>query len=252
MKLAHEDLVSVIMPAYNCADFIGETIKSVISQTYQNWELIIVDDFSTDDTGNVVFEFMKKDHRINYFKLKHNSGAAVARNEAIKLSKGKYLAFLDSDDIWFPEKLTKQIDFMKKNNYGFTSTSYTKIDENGSSLNRTINAKYKQDYNSLLKFCPGNSTVMYDAEKIGKILIPDIKKRNDYVMWLQVIKKEKYLYGMSEPLGSHRIRSEGISRKKSSLVGYHWKVYRKIEKLTFTKSVYLIIYWIVSTIFRLR
>jgi len=247
-----EDLVSIIMPAYNCGNFIGLALESVINQTYQNWEVIIVDDCSTDNTAEVVQDFMRKDSRIKYYKLDQNSGAAMARNKAIEIAKGKYLAFLDSDDIWFPEKLMKQISFMEKNNYGFTCTSYTKIDENGKYLNRTIIAKPKLDYNGILKSCPGNSTVIYNAEKLGKFKIPNIKKRNDYIMWLQVVKKEKYLYGINEVLGSHRIRKNAISRNKLSLVKYHWIVYRKIEKLSIFKSVYLVIYWITATIFKLR
>ncbi len=247
-----EELVSIIMPAYNCGDFIGTTLDSVINQSYKNWEVIVVDDCSTDNTADVVQEYIKKDNRIKYHKLEKNSGAAVARNKAIDLATGKYMAFLDSDDVWFPEKLTKQIGFMEENDYGFTCTSYTKIDEQGEYLNRTIVAQSKRDYDGVLKTCPGNSTVVYNAEKLGKFKIPDIKKRNDYVMWLQVIKKEKYLYGIEEPLGSHRIRTEGISRNKKSLVGYHWKVYREIENLSLLKSSYLIVYWVMATAFKLR
>lgn len=251
-KSSSEELVSIIMPAYNCEDFIGTTLDSVLNQTYKNWEVIVIDDCSSDNTVTVVQEYTKIDSRIKYYKLQKNSGAAVARNKAVDFAKGKYMAFLDSDDIWFPEKLTKQVGFMKNNRYSFTCTSYTKIDEEGNYLNRTIKAQNVRDYNGLLKTCPGNSTVIYNSEKLGKFRIPDIKKRNDYVMWLQVIKKEKYLYGIEEPLGSHRIRTNGISSNKRSLVRYHWKVYREIEKLSLTKSIYLIIYWVVVTVFRLR
>lgn len=252
MENKKEELVSIIMPAYNCGDFIGETLDSVINQSYKNWEVIIVDDCSTDNTAEVVKEYIKKDNRIKYHKLEKNSGAAVARNKAIDLATGKYLAFLDSDDVWFPEKLAKQIGFMEENDYGFSCTSYTKIDEQGEYLNRTIVAQPKRDYDGVLKTCPGNSTVIYNAEKLGKFKIPDIKKRNDYVMWLQVIKKEKYLYGIEEPLGSHRIRTESISSNKRSLLGYHWKVYREIENLSLLKSSYLIVYWVVATVLKLR
>lgn len=247
-----EPLVSIIMPAYNCENFISHAIDSVISQTYKNWELIVVDDCSIDRTAEIVKEYIKKDCRIQYYKLDKNSGAAMARNKAIELAKGKYIAFLDSDDIWFPEKLRKQISFMEKNNYGFTCTSYTKIDEQGNYLNRTIIAKPKMDYNGILKTCPGNSTVIYNAQKLGKFNIPNIKKSNDYVLWLQIIKKENYLYGITEPLGSHRIRNGSISSNKVSLVMYHWKIYRRIEKLSIFKSCYLTLYWIIATIFKLR
>ncbi|SUY45685.1 teichuronic acid biosynthesis glycosyl transferase [Clostridium putrefaciens] len=247
-----EELVSIIMPAYNCYEFINIALNSVIAQTYENWEIIIVDDCSTDNTAEIVKDYISKDLRIKYYKLDVNSGAAVARNKAVDLAQGKYIAFLDSDDVWFPEKLSKQIKFMKQNGYNFTCTSYTKIDDHGKYLNRIIKTKVKSDYDGVLKTCPGNSTVVYDAEKLGKFKIPNIKKRNDYVMWLQIIKAEHYLYGLEEPLGSHRITPGAISSNKSSLVSYHWKVYREIEKLSMVKSSYLILYWVIATAFKLR
>lgn len=247
-----EELVSIIMPTYNCGNFIGISLDSVIAQTYQNWEIIIVDDCSTDNTAEVINVYMSREPRIRYFKLDDNSGAAIARNKAVKLAEGKYIAFLDSDDVWLPKKLSKQISFMEENNYTFSCTSYTKIDEHGNYLNRTVNAIEKSDYNGILKKNPGNSTVIYNAKALGKFLIPNIKKRNDYVMWLQVIKKANYLFGIKEPLGSHRIRTDSLSRKKASLVGYHWKVYREIEHLTILKSIYLVCYWVVTTIFKLK
>ncbi|MGY0691405.1 glycosyltransferase family 2 protein [Virgibacillus sp. FSP13] len=245
-----DGLVSIIMPAYNCGDYIGIAIDSVIAQTYKDWEIIVVDDCSIDHTEEVVKNYMSRDSRINYYKLEKNSGAAVARNTAIDIASGEYIAFLDSDDVWFSEKLTKQLKFMKENNYNFTCTNYTKIDEDGNYLNQMITTKNKSDYNGILKTSAGNSTVMYNAKKLGKFKIPDIKKRNDYVMWLKIIKKAKYLYGLDESLSSHRIRTGAISRKKTGLVGYHWKVYREIEHLSFAKSVYLIVHWVVVTVFR--
>lgn len=247
-----EELVSIIMPTFNCADFLGITIESVLNQTYQNWELILVDDCSTDDTKNVIVNYHQKDHRIKYHKLDVNSGAAMARNKAVECAKGKYIAFLDRDDIWFPEKLRRQISFMESNNYLFTCTSYTKIDEAGKYLNKTVGVRKNSNYYDILKKNPGNSTVIYNAEEIGKVIIPNIRKRNDYVMWLSVVKKSKMLYGMEEALASHRIRNGSLSKKKTNLVGYHWKVYRDIEKLSLIRSSYLIIYWIIVTLFKLR
>ncbi|MEN1968861.1 glycosyltransferase family 2 protein [Lentibacillus sp. N15] len=247
-----EDLVSIIIPTYNSGEFIGRTLNTVLAQTYQNWEVIIVDDCSTDNTEEIVNNYKLKEPRINYYRLDKNSGAAIARNKAVNYALGRYIAFLDSDDLWFPEKLTKQITFMKSNNYTFTCTSYTKIDEKDNYLNRVINATVESDYDGILKRNPGNSTIIYDSNVLGKFKIPDIRKRNDYVMWLQVIKKAKYLYGIKEPLGSHRIRTGSLSQKKLNLVGYHWKVYREIEQLSIIKSSYLIMYWVVATVFKLR
>lgn len=247
-----EALVSIVIPAYNCADYIGMALDSVINQTYKNWEAIVVDDCSTDSTSQEVKKYMKHDKRIKFHSLEKNSGAAVARNTAVELATGKYLAFLDSDDIWFPEKLTKQINFMESNNYLFTCTSYTKINNNGDYLDKVITAEIKSDYNGILKKNPGNSTVIYNTAAIGKIIIPNIRKRNDYVMWLQVIKKTEYLHGLAEPLGSHRVREGSLSQNKPKLVRYHWEVYRKIEKLTLFHSIYLLLYWGVVTVFKLR
>jgi len=244
------DLVSIIMPAYNCGRYIEEAIESVINQTYKSWELIIVDDFSTDDTAKIVKEYELKDDRIRYFKNEKNSGAAISRNNAIKQASGRFFAFLDSDDLWRADKLEKQIKFMTENKYVFTCTAYDKIDENSVSLNCSISADEKSDYHGLLKRCPGNSTVIYDSAAVGKHFIPDIKKRNDYVMWLQIIKKAGHIYGLQEVLGSHRVCSGSLSSNKKSLVKYHWYVYRKIEKLSFAYSIYLIFYWVFRAVLR--
>lgn len=240
------------MPTYNCEKFISCTLDSVLAQTYSNWEIIIVDDYSTDRTEEIIYKYVQRESRIKYIKLERNSGAAIARNKALDIASGEYIAFLDSDDTWMPKKLDKQIGFMKKNGYNFTCTSYTKIDEEGNYLGKTIEAKSKSDYDGVLKTCPGNSTVIYNAMNLGIFKIPDIKKRNDYIMWLQVIKKEKYLYGLDETLGSHRIRSGAISSNKFDLIRYHWKVYREIENLSLNRSIYLIFYWIIFTTLKLR
>lgn len=245
-------LVSIIMPAFNCADFILHAIHSVEEQSYTNWELLIVDDCSTDNTREVVEEVVKKDFRVKLFKLFQNSGAAISRITALDNANGEYIAFLDSDDVWFPEKLEKQINFMKENDIDFSCTAYDKIDESGNKLNKVINVRRKQNYNDVLKTCPGNSTVIYNIKHIGKVTIPTIRKRNDYVMWLKVIKKANYLHGLDEVLSSHRIRMGSISSNKFSLVKYHWHVYRKIEKLSLMKSTYLIMYWGIVTVLKLR
>lgn len=247
-----KDLVSIVMPAYNCENYIGAAIDSVISQTYSTWELIIVDDGSKDKTGKVVENYSLNDARVRYYKFPCNFGAAVARNKAVELSKGQYMAFLDSDDIWFPEKLEKQIKFMKKYNFSFTCTSYNKIDANGAELNQVVEVKSKSNYEDILKRNLGNSTVIYDSSVLGKFTVPKIKKRNDYVMWLQVIKKAKILYGLTEPLSSHRVRSDSLSKNKLKLVKYHWIVYRKIEKLSLIQSSYLILYWIFNTLLKFK
>lgn len=248
-----ESLVSIITPTYNCGKFIAETMDSVINQSYKNWEMIIVDDCSTDNTKEVVEEYIKKDSRIKYHILEKNSGAAVSRTKAMELAKGKYIAFLDSDDLWTKDKLEKQIKFMEENNYNFTCTDYEQIDEKGNSLNKIIKTKTKTNYNGVLLTCPvGNSTVMYNVEALGKFVVPNIRKRNDDALWLQILKKEEYIYGMKEVLMKYRIRENSISSNKLQLVKYHWILYRDIEKLSVPRSIFHIGYWGFLKIFRIK
>ena len=246
-------LVSVITPTYNCAKFIGETIESVQAQTYQQWEMIIVDDCSTDNTKEIADKYIKEDSRIKYFCLENNSGAAVARTKAMELAKGEYMAFLDSDDIWPEEKLKKQLAFMKKYDVAFSCTAYEQIDENGKSLNKIIKTVPKADYNRVLLDCPvGNSTVMYNVEKMGKFEVPNIRKRNDDALWLQMLKKEKYIYGMRAVLMKYRIRQNSISSNKFKVIKYHWILYRDIEHLSISRSVFHIAYWCVIKLLKIK
>lgn len=243
--------VSIIMPAYNCQKFIRKAVESVQKQSYTDWELLIVDDCSTDDTVEIIKAMMEKDNRIKLFHNPKQSGAAASRNRAVQNVTGKYIAFLDSDDMWVPDKLNKQIQFMEKNKYYFTCTSYDKIDEHDNKLGIVI-PSISVNYEGLLRRCPGNSTVVYNCEKLGKFSVPLIKKRNDYLMWMQVIKKAKVIKGLHEVLSSHRIVSNSISSKKMTLVKYHWIVYRKYEKLSVIKSGYLCLYWIAKAVFKIR
>ncbi len=185
----NQPLVSIIMPSYNTADFIEESVQSVLDQTYQNWELVIVDDCSTDQTDDVISKF--NDQRIIFQKNDANSGAAVSRNKAIASAKGRYIAFLDSDDLWSKEKLEKQVSFMLEHDYGFTYTEYELIDERSRSLQiKLTGPKHIAKYGFYLFDWVGCLTVMYDASKVGLIQIADIKKRNDYAMWLKVNKQQ--------------------------------------------------------------
>ena len=237
-------LISVITPTYNCANFIGETIESVQAQTYQQWEMIIVDDRSTDNTKEIVEEYVKADDRIKYTCLEENSGAAVARTTAMELANGEYMAFLDSDDIWSEDKLEKQLSFMKEQDIAFSCTAYEQIDEKGEPINKIIKTVPKADYNRILLDCPvGNSTVMYNVEKMGKFEVPNIRKRNDDALWLQMLKKEKYIYGMESVLMRYRIRQNSISSNKLKVIKYHWILYRDIEHLSVARSVFHIAYW---------
>lgn len=247
------ELISIITPTYNCERFIGETIESVLKQTYKNWEMIIVDDCSTDNTYEVVKKYADNDSRIKYYLLEENSGAAVARTKAMQLATGDYMAFLDSDDLWISNKLECQLKFMKENNYNFTCTEYEQIDENGKSLNKVIKVKNKTNYNGVLLSCPvGNSTVMYNVSKMGKFQVPNIRKRNDDALWLQMLKKEEYIYGLDNILMEYRIRTNSISSNKLDLVKYHWYLYRNIEHLSVIRSLFHIGYWGVIKIFKIK
>lgn len=248
-----ENLVSVIMPTYNCGRFIVETISSIQNQTYENWEIEIVDDCSTDNTKEIVEALAAKDSRIHYTCLDKNSGAAVARTEAMKLARGEYMAFCDSDDLWLPEKLERQLKFMHDNGYAFSCTAYEQIDEEGKSLNRVIKTVKKTDYNRLLLDCPvGNSSVMYNVGMMGKFQVPNIRKRNDDALWLTMLKQEKYIWGMPDVLMQYRIRKNSISSNKLAVVKYHWILYREIEHLSVLRSVFHICFWCFLKVFRIK
>ena len=185
------ELVSIIMPTYNCAKFIAQSIDSVLAQIYKNWELIIVDDCSTDNTQEILAPYLQKYKNIHYTRLKKNGGPAAARTEALKQAKGDYIAFLDSDDLWTPNKLALQIDFMKENKIAFSATGYEVMTEDGISKNIALIPPGKTDYKKMLRLSDpiGNLTVVYDRRIAGIQTVPAIKKRNDFALWLQILHK---------------------------------------------------------------
>lgn len=243
--------VTVVMPSYNCAGYISDSINSVLNQTYSNWELIIVDDLSTDSSLDVIKKYEALDSRIKLIEMSQNSGAALCRNRAVQEGVGDFIAFLDSDDIWMKDKLERQIKFMLENDYGITCTAYKQLNDQGSDMNKIFYPKKKVDYEGVLLSCPvGNSTVIYNCKKIGKILTPNIRKRNDDALWLKMLKKEPYIYGIDDILMCYRVRPGSISHNKLGLVKYHWILYRDIEKLSVRKSIFHICYWGYLKIFR--
>lgn len=249
-----KDLVSVIMPAYNCEKYISATIDTVTAQTYKNWELIIVDDCATDGTANVIQRYSENDSRIRYIKLEKNSGAAMARNKGIELAKGKYVAFLDSDDIWLPEKLKKQVDFMNSGNYPFSCTSYERINEKGERIGKIMKCKNICTYNTCVWMNPiGNSTVMLDTEKLGKIYVPNIRKRNDYALWLKIMRTTGCCaYGLPEVLTKYLVRDGSISSKKTSLVKYQYRLYRDCENFSALRAAFHVCMWGVIKILHIK
>lgn len=239
-------LVSVIMPTYNCCKYIADSINSVINQTIPDWEIQIVDDCSTDNTEEIVRPFLEKHPNIHYFRFSQNCGVAVARTESIKLATGKYCAFLDSDDIWAPEKLEKQISFMEQMDAKFSCTAYRQIDIYGNELGKMIYPPQKTDYRKciLLSDPIGNLTVMYDQDALGKFTVPPIRKRNDFALWLQILKKTDYCYGMADVLGSYRVgRRDSVSYNKIANTKFHWKLYHEIEKHNPLQSLFEIGCW---------
>ena len=226
-----KDLVSIIMPSYNCGQFIEETIRSVQAQTYQNWEIIFMDDCSPDNTISIINVLREKDNRIRFFQNKANSGAAVSRNNALREAKGRWIAFLDSDDIWEPTKLEKQIKFMEENGYAFSYTGYQEIDSDSNLTGVYVSGPKHVSKQGMFNFCwPGCLTVMYDASKIGLIQIEDIKKNNDYAMWLKVCKKA-YCYLLDECLAKYRRGRAGSvsSHSVMTMIGWHYKLWHEAE-----------------------
>lgn len=222
------ETVSIIMPSYNTARFITETVESVLAQSYTDWELIIVDDCSTDNTDEVAAGFT--DPRIRYLKNEKNSGAAVSRNRALREAKGRYIAFLDSDDVWLPEKLERQLAFMQENGYAFSYTNYCEMDEESVETGVTVTGPRRITKTGMYNYCwPGCLTVMYDASVVGLVQIADIKKNNDYAMWLQAIRKAD-CHLLPELLAKYRKRAGSISNHGyAKLVKWHYKLFREAE-----------------------
>ncbi|WP_339213226.1 glycosyltransferase family 2 protein [Ornithinibacillus sp. FSL M8-0202] len=243
-------LISVITPAFNAEKFITQTIESVLEQTYSNWEMIIVDDCSTDRTIELITAYSQKDNRIKLLQLEKNSGSAVARNVAMKNAKGKYIAFLDSDDIWFPGKLEKQLHFMQEKDIAFSFTKYVRITEEGQLKNSISIAPEKVVYKDLLKHCViGCLTVMLDREKIGGLEMVNIRTRQDYALWLEVTKKGFPAYGYAEVLAKYRIVQNSISRNKWKAAKRQWYVYRNVEKLGLVKSIWYFLHYALKGIY---
>ena len=231
-------LISIITPTFNSEKFIIEAIQSAQKQTYTNWEMIIVDDCSSDKTVSVISEIAQLDKRIQLFIIEKNSGAGVARNVALSKTAGRYIAFLDSDDLWMPTKLEKQLNFMSKNDLPFTFSFYDCIDEEGKPLNRRVEAPRNLSYNQLF-YCNyiGNLTAIYDVDYFGKIPISPIRKRQDWSLWLTILKKIKMAQPVPESLAFYRVRQSSISASKLDLLQHNFTVYRTFHGLNLAISL---------------
>ena len=237
--MSQNHLISIILPTYNSETFISETIFSVINQTYQNWELIIIDDCSTDNSMSIVDSFSKNEKRIKFFKNKTNNGAAISRNIGLENSSGRFISFIDSDDVWELNKLEIQIKFMIVNNYAISFTEYNLIDEKGISLNKTIKVVNEIDYYGYLKnTIIGMSTSMIDLTKTEKFEFKNIRTRQDTYLWITLLKRGLIAQGLNKTLVNYRVRKDSISANKYKAAKQVWKLYYNLEKLGLIKSSY--------------
>lgn len=236
--------VSIITPVYNSGKYIENTIKSVLEQTYPNWEMIIADDCSKDETASIIEQF--RDPRIKYFRLEKNSGAAIARNLALNRVQSKYIAFLDADDMWKPEKLDKQLDFMIKNKIGFSFTGYEILREGE---NKIIKVPKRLNYNQFMKNTViGMLTVMINTEIVGEVRLVDIRKDHDSMTWAKLLREGNIAYGLDESLAYYRKVEGSISNNKLKAVMNHWKNCRQIEKLSILRCAYYFIFYILNAV----
>jgi len=245
----NEPLVSIITPVYNAERFLSDTIKSVQNQTYGNWEILLVDDCSKDNSSQIIKEFQKYDNRIKYIKLEKNSGAAVSRNIGIKNAKGRFIAFIDSDDLWHPNKLEIQLKYMLEKKIAFSFTSYRYIKEDGSWTNKIAKAPNKINYNGLLKnTIIGCSTVLIDRDIMGNFTMPLVRRGQDTATWLQLLKKQEYAYGIEEALVNYRLVGNSISSNKIKALKRTWNTYRNVENLGVLKSFYVFCFYVFNAI----
>lgn len=239
-----KELVSIITPSFNSEKYIAQTIQSVQNQTYTNWELIIIDDASVDDTTAIVKKIAAIDLRITLIVLEQNSGASKARNQGIKNAKGNYLTFLDADDIWFPNFIENSINTIKKTKIPFVFSSYKRSNEELKFVYSDFIVPQKVTYTDILKT---NSisclTAFIDVKKLGIKYMPNILKRQDMGLWLSYLKEIPYAYGIQEPQAIYRIRKNSLSRNKSALIKYQWQFYREVEKLSVFHSAYYMLHW---------
>lgn len=238
------DLVSIITPVYNSERYILATAQSIFSQSYSNWEWIIVDDCSTDDSLKVIEQFAKNEPRITILKNSTNLQAAKSRNRAIEHARGRYIAFIDSDDIWVSEKLMMQIAFMKKKDIAFSYHSYKKFYGDMDYIGALINVPVVVSKQDILRTCSiATLSVVYDTKIVGKVPMGTIDKREDLICWLKILNKSAYAYGMTESLGFYRVHFNSYSANKIEVAKLQWKVYREIEKLNlFHSLVYFFFY----------
>jgi teichuronic acid biosynthesis glycosyltransferase TuaG len=238
MKEEHPD-VSVITPVHDSEKFISDAITSVLEQRFADWEMILVDDCSTDHSVEVCMGFAGQDRRIRVIKLDRHSGPAAARNTAIRAASGRYIAFLDSDDFWHRNKLDLQLELFKQTGCALVYSAYKIKDEKRRNKHKIILVPESIDYYGLLNATViATVTAVYDTARVGKVMMPDILKRQDYALWLKILRNGGKAYAVNKPLACLRKRSGSVSSNKLSAMRYTWMVYRRIEKLSVGHSLY--------------
>ena len=249
-RVTDKSLVSIITPSYNSSRFIGRMIDSIISQSYTNWELVITDDSSIDNTTSIIKKYIAKDSRIKLFQLEENQGAGFARNNSIRFSNGRFIAFCDSDDVWFENKLELQLNFMNKTNTALTYSGYQELFEDGK-LGKIRKAKSSINYKEILRnnyiHC---FTAMYDSFIIGKVYMPEIRKRQDWLMWIKILKDIKICKGISDSLGYYTIRKDSVSSNKFELLFHNWNIYKNELNFNFLKSSFFIFKFLIFYILK--
>jgi teichuronic acid biosynthesis glycosyltransferase TuaG len=238
-------MVSVIMPLYNSQKFLSEAITSLLAQYFKDFELIIVDDASKDDSVKIANGFARLDRRIRLIKQIMNSGPAIARNAGIEVAQGRYIAFCDSDDVWMPDKLEKQISVLQSSDAAVCFTSYYKMLEDGTRTDRLVRAKPVVTYQMELRSNHiGLSTAIYDTEKCGKVFMLDSRKHEDYSLWLKILGTGYTAIGLQEPLVYYRLRSNSVSSNKFKASYYHWKVLRATARPNFIYALFLFAHYV--------
>ncbi|MEX2942230.1 glycosyltransferase family 2 protein [Serratia fonticola] len=248
------ELVSIITPTYNSEKYVEHTYKSILSQTYQNWEWVVTDDCSNDGTYKKLLEIADKDTRVKIFKNNKNSGAAITRNNSIKNAQGRFIAFIDSDDLWLPRKLEKQIAFMNEHRIHFSFTAFKVMSEDGRSSGKLIDINKNGcfSYGDILrkKVTLGCSTVILRRDANMNISMPLIRTGQDYALWLSILKSGYLAHIYPETLTSYRIVANSISRNKYKKALRQWEIYRSIEKLSLIESAYYFVNYAFRAIFR--
>ena len=243
--------VSVVMPMHNSAPFLGASIESVINQTFRHWELLIIDDGSSDNSYQIAQEYAAKDARIRVLQNEHPIGMpSTPRNIGVQAANGRYIAFLDSDDLWFPQKLEQQLALFKDNRTAIVFSNYEKIDESGIRSNRIVTAPQCATYRSLLYGnVIGNLTGIYDTRKVGKVSIRDIH-HEDYVMWLEILKQGYWAKNTGTTLAAYRVNSSSVSANKMEVIEWQWSIYRDIEHLSLLQSTFYFISYAFKALYK--